>query len=277
MQYEPVRTMRREQIQVINFLSKIYAADQVPHALLFTGQDIAGKIALALAFARWLLHGDRGEFSDFSEFYRGECVCAPCQEVKGRIHPDFWFLDDAPVAIERVRTLKRAFALTPFSATRKVALIAHGGTIRTAAANALLKLLEEPMGDSVFILVANARQDVLPTISSRAVEVRFAPQRTALEERYDADLIKRATEAIAAFEDNALGRRFAEAKNYTAQNKAELMSILDVWMFRLRRSLLEASGENICGILRRILDAKERLAVTNANPQLIVEELLLNF
>ena len=63
----------------------------------------------------------------------------------------------------------------PKFSTRRAALVDDAETMNDAAANALLKTLEEPPGDTLFLLVTGARQALLPTIISRCMLVPFAP------------------------------------------------------------------------------------------------------
>jgi DNA polymerase III delta prime subunit len=177
--------------------------------------------------------------------------------------------------IQEVRKLKNAFAFTPFVAARKITIIDNAQTIRNEAANALLKLLEEPKGDALFFLVARSRSDVLATISSRAVEIRFLPRKMTIAERYGNAAILTATRAIKMFEAKTLDQRFGEARNYTVQNKDELIRILDIWLLNLRESLLTNTSKHTRELLSQILNAKQCIATTNTNPQLVMEELLL--
>src|SRR3712207_1192427 len=63
---------------------------------------------------------------------------------------------------------------SPFEGARRV-FILWADTLNVQAANALLKTLEEPEGEAVFVLLAAFREGVLPPILSRAQAVRFTP------------------------------------------------------------------------------------------------------
>src|SRR6266436_9246833 len=81
--------------------------------------------------------------------------------------------------IAAVRLLLRRLALTPALSRRKVFLIGNAERLvpqtgAEAAANALLKALEEPPADTVFVLTTAAPESLLPTILSRVVRVRVA-------------------------------------------------------------------------------------------------------
>jgi DNA polymerase-3 subunit delta' len=69
---------------------------------------------------------------------------------------------------------------TPFESKRRVFVIEAAGTMNEQAANRLLKTLEEPPSFAHLILLAEHREDVLPTIASRCQQVRFDPLPSAL-------------------------------------------------------------------------------------------------
>ena len=93
-------------------------------------------------------------------------------------HPDFYFLDknkNETISIHEVRDLIHFLSLTPFVASRKIAIISGVSRLTFEAATALLKSIEEPPGQSVLLLLAQNIDEVLPTIRSRCVLVRFNP------------------------------------------------------------------------------------------------------
>jgi DNA polymerase-3 subunit delta' len=73
-----------------------------------------------------------------------------------------------------MREVLRLAASRPFEGARRV-FILEADTLNVQAANALLKTLEEPEGETVFVLLAGSREGVMPTILSRARAVRFDP------------------------------------------------------------------------------------------------------
>jgi DNA polymerase-3 subunit delta' len=82
--------------------------------------------------------------------------------------------------VATARVLQRQAALTPVEGPRKVFILGHAERLvpqeaNPEAANALLKLLEEPPADTLFVLTAADPGGVLPTIRSRTVRVRLSP------------------------------------------------------------------------------------------------------
>lgn len=152
----------------LRLLEGALASGEVAHAYLFYGPPGVGKRTVARRFGAALVAGGggaeerarRGLHLDLSE-----------------IEPEGSF-----TTIGQVREVVRLAASRPFEGARRV-FILQADTFNVQAANALLKTLEEPEGEAVFVLLAASREGVLPTILSRAQAVRFnpVPQREVAE------------------------------------------------------------------------------------------------
>ena len=99
-------------------------------------------------------------------------------------HPDFFEVglpaDKTQLSVEQIRELAAQFSLHSHQGGAKVALIAPADRMTANAANALLKTLEEPAGDSCLILVADRLHTLPATILSRCVQVAIPlPERDA--------------------------------------------------------------------------------------------------
>lgn len=156
-----------------------------PQALLFKGTKGIGKFDLALQFAHSLLCQQPRE----TGLACG--VCAACRWLSQGSHPDFRLLqpealavdsDDADepasksskkaskqIKVEQIRDLADFFALSAHQGGRRVVVIHPAEAMNPNAANALLKNLEEPPPDLLFILVTHKSQQLLPTILSRCL------------------------------------------------------------------------------------------------------------
>jgi len=104
------------------------------------------------------------------------------------------------ILVEHIRALRREFRLTSFSGEWRVVLISQADRLRLQAANAFLKLLEEPPKGVLFLLTSSRESRLLPTIVSRCQTLRFpalSTERIAeeLQARLDAD---RGTAELAA-------------------------------------------------------------------------------
>jgi len=142
---------------------------RMPHAILLAGPSGIGKFMVASVLATMLLcQGTKAK----------PCgTCQSCLQVSYGTHPDLLIIspDGATVKIEQIRNLQHEVSLTPYVSARRVCIIDGAELMTVQAANSLLKVLEEPLGDVVFILVAANKQMLLPTIISRCMNVAFQP------------------------------------------------------------------------------------------------------
>lgn len=146
---------------------------RLPHALLLHGQEGLGKHAFAVRLAQGLLCGQPG--ADVVACGR----CKGCLLFAAGTHPDLSVIepleDSAIITVDQVRALGDFLGLRPHTATRKVVILSPADAMNQNAANALLKLLEEPPLGSVLLLVT-ARLTRLPaTVRSRCALMAFRP------------------------------------------------------------------------------------------------------
>lgn len=137
---------------------------------LFSGPDGIGKKMVAWNFAKALNCGQ----STADACNR----CPSCLKIDKMQHPDVYFIGDnqtGAIKIEDIRYLKRNIALRPYEAKYKFFMIDNAHNITAEAGNALLKTLEEPVGNSVIILISSKPQLLFKTIVSRCRVLRFYP------------------------------------------------------------------------------------------------------
>ena len=143
---------------------------RLPHALLLRGPGGVGKRQFARRLARTLLC--RAPSGD------GACgKCRACHLAASELHPDLHSVEVPEgrklIGIEQIREVNERLALTASGGGRKVVVMAPAESMTRPAANTLLKTLEEPPGDTVFILVSD-RSSLLPaTIRSRCQTLSF--------------------------------------------------------------------------------------------------------
>jgi DNA polymerase-3 subunit delta' len=158
-----------------------------PHAAIVVGGAGIGKRVLASWLAQALL-------CETPAADGAPCgACASCRYVAAGQHPDLRvvepieFDDDEAkpvewIAVDRIRALTTWAGLTSHRGGAKVALIVPAERMNAAAANALLKTLEEPPGDTYFLLVSHAPGRLPATIASRCQRIT-APRPTLEEAR----------------------------------------------------------------------------------------------
>lgn len=145
------------------------AKASIPHALLITGADGVGKLALA---AR-IVHSVLCRQPDEAGIACGECKS--CKMLNGGGHPDMVILehpeDSQQIKVDQVRELIHTLHLSAGMSGYRVALIKDAERMNNNAANALLKTLEEP-GDKTILLLCTSHPGRLPaTIRSRCQQV----------------------------------------------------------------------------------------------------------
>lgn len=201
---------------------------RVGHAYLFSGPPGVGRRFTAQVFAAALLCGAEDETS------RPCGRCEECDAVRRGVHPDLFRLrpEDDKILIDQVRALQQRAGLKTVRGRYKVFIVESIGTATEQAQNALLKVLEEPAGNAVFILVTDGGAPPLPTIVSRCLTVRFGPL-----SREDATRILRerfeygdAAPLAAALGDGSveLGRRFGPDE-LLERRRTALRLLHDVW------------------------------------------------
>ncbi len=144
----------------------------LPHALLFTGMEGVGKRTAARVVAMALNCRDKSLPSD------NPCgKCRSCRQILSNNHPDIPVIEPQGnyLRIDQIRKLLGTLTMKPFSAEHRVVIIAQAQAMNPEAANALLKILEEPPRNTVLILTALQTSDLLPTIVSRCRHLRFNP------------------------------------------------------------------------------------------------------
>lgn len=97
--------------------------------------------------------------------------CRACRLAQAGNHPDIFAVNPeegkTEITVDNARSINHFLALTPHMAPRRVALIDQADHLNRAAANAILKTLEEPPAESFLLLVSDTPARLLPTIRSR--------------------------------------------------------------------------------------------------------------
>lgn len=148
---------------------------RLAHALLLIGVPGMGKLDFARNLAHLLLCQQPGEFA---------CgKCKACLLFKSHTHPDFNLVqpndNGKQIAIQQIRQLIDNANLTATYGKNKIIIINPAEAMNRNAANALLKLLEEPPSGTILLLVSHQPLQLLATLRSRCLKLTFSPPATA--------------------------------------------------------------------------------------------------
>ena len=247
--------------------------DRLRHAYLFTGPQGVGRRTLALRFTQAINCPQPVAPGHPCQ------ICKTCTQIAAEKHPDLTIIQsNEPVnviKVDQIRELQRSLSLTPYQAKYRVALLLRFEEATHSAANALLKLLEEPPTQVVLLLTAESAEALLPTIVSRCEVLHLRPLpleilHTGLREKWsipaeEAELLAHISggrpgyalflhQSPDALEQRKIWlddqkhllksnrvTRFAYAENI-AKNKPGLHAAIQVWMSFWRDVLLRKSS-----------------------------------
>lgn len=187
-------------------LSLAVAEQRMPHAILLEGEPGSGRHAMAKQLAMAAVCSAQPEARPCGE-------CSHCVKSKAGSHPDIFMAEGGAAArsfhVDVIREIRSDAFIKPNEAACKVYLLFGAQAMSPQAQNALLKVLEEPPDQALFILTCNAATELLPTVRSRTqIFTLEAPEEWDEEERW----------AIACQAGEI-------AKAATASREAELLSL----------------------------------------------------
>ncbi|MCK4951528.1 MAG: DNA polymerase III subunit delta' [Gammaproteobacteria bacterium] len=146
----------------------------LPHALLLSGPVGLGKSLFARQLTQSLLCEDRNEETGTACGH-----CKPCNLFTAGTHPDIYSIgleeDSKLIKIDQIRALTEKLGLKSQQGGYRVIVINPADRLNTAAANSLLKTLEEPGENTVLILITDRPGQLPITIRSRCQKMSFTP------------------------------------------------------------------------------------------------------
>lgn len=164
-------------------VANIVKTQNLPHAILITGEEGIGKKTAAKYLALSVLCERKGEGPCFS--------CAHCRKIMGDIHPDVISLFPDSTGfykIADIRELRNTISVRPNESEYKFYIIDKAEAMNKNAANSLLKQMEEPPEGVVFILLSDNEKALLPTVLSRTIRFRLSPLKREYFEEFDDEI-----------------------------------------------------------------------------------------
>lgn len=202
-------------------LLSAFQSGRLPHAWLISGPRGIGKATLAYRFARFLLNGG----SEGGLFGGPDDLSVPAESsvahrVAAQAHPDLRVVERTAnertgklrteIVVDDVRDLSHFLRLTPSDGGWRIAIVDAADEMNRNAANALLKILEEPPDRAVLLVVSHAPGRLLPTIRSRCRKLVMKPlpldQTDALIGEFLPELSPQDRQALANLADGSPGR-----------------------------------------------------------------------
>lgn len=213
---------------------------RLAHAYLIIGPRGAGKEALARTLAKAV---------NCREANADSCDgCESCRRVAAGTHPDVhWIRPESKtrrIQIEQMREFMRTVSLAAQCGGVKVGVVVDADCMTEEAANAFLKTLEEPPGQTVMLLLTTQPQRLLPTILSRCVRLRLGGRQEAVSP-YRAKV----GELLRSFRTDGANRVVGAYR---------LLRELTVWLGQVREQVERDAAAEMPHLNYEELDAKTR-------------------
>jgi DNA polymerase-3 subunit delta' len=243
------------QNHAISILRQAMAHGRLAHAYLFAGADGIGKRLTALTLAKamnCLAPPEAGEACE---------QCSSCLKINSSNHADVLLIepDGDFIKIDQVRELQRQLRFRPLEGGRRACILDSADRLNEAAANALLKTLEEPPAETHLFLITSRPHNLLPTILSRCQWIKFKP--------LSRDHLARILISASSFtEEQALF--YASLSGGSASQALSLGDRLD---YQKRVAWLEIFGNVFQKTPLEILEICEKIAKEEEDPQDLFE------
>lgn len=231
------------------YFENLLKQDRFGHAYLFSGQDSAGKRKFA------------------------EEICLLLTEKNFNNNPDLKLLepdkenDIYKIHIEKTRDLKSFMSLKPHSSEYKLAVIDDADAMTTEAANAMLKILEEPPKKSVIILISSKPRSLPQTILSRCETVVFPPELEIIT-----DEMNQALAELRKVARQSLADRIKYAKQI--YEKDDYTGLVNLWLRSLHFQLSNKPAS--APILKRLLRLSHIVSQPQYNHRIALENFFVN-
>lgn len=187
-------------------------------------------------------------------------------------NPDTQILTtETTLKIEDIRNLSHLLSLKPYHTPPKTAIVIQTEKLTLEAQGAFLKLLEEPPGETVFILAVDNLENLLPTMVSRCRLIYLpAELKIDLSEKE----IKENRDSLETILKSSAGERIKFTEKMKSREEAQ--NFCQIQLFLWRERLLKNHNLETVAVIREIQKTLDYLSA-NVNPRLTVENLLLDY
>ena len=298
------------QKHIKNHLTQSVDNGRVPHAQLFVGPEGSGTLPMAIAYAQYILCGNiNGENNTGNEAcnLKFDSISHPdlhfafpvTSNDKVKKHPvskhflEEWreLLKQQPygnlfdwykmlgvdnkqgqIGVDEAIDIVKSLSLKPYEGGYKVMLIWMAEKMNTAAANKLLKLIEEPPNKTVFILIAEDEEQIINTIRSRCQLLHFPPLaeddvKDGLVKQYDLEA------SVATKIAHQANGNYNKACDLVYQDSEDLQ--FEEWFVFWIRSAFKAKGNK--SAIHDLMSWREEIAKTGRGTQKQFLQFCINF
>ncbi|MBI4261908.1 DNA polymerase III subunit delta' [Candidatus Uhrbacteria bacterium] len=258
--------------RVLELLERAYVRGKLAHAIILSGPAHIGKYTVAVQLARALVCTNEKNPARPCE------QCAMCVSSKNNVHPDITHVsrqdDKKEITVDQVRALRSSLEHTSLFEGYRVAIIEDADALTDEGANALLKILEEPRGKTVFLLITTNTHRMLRTIQSRCVTIALSPEEQHVIQSF---LVKRGVdrshaEMIAALARGKIGTALDLAHDEekllaVKETHEQMLALLEDASWTARRKRIETVADqwvqaNAVAMMSTMLHTILRLSIS---------------
>ncbi len=222
LKYRPKQLAQLDNSKVKDSILSILSTKNIPHAFLFVGKKGTGKTSVARIIAK-SLNCLNNKFAGKSDSIEPCNNCSNCILIDKDASPDVLELDAASNrGIEEIRNLIKESFFSPMHSRYRVFIIDEAHMITQDAFNVLLKTLEEPPSNVIFILATTNPEKIPETIKSRCMTVSFSP----VDEKDIVNMLKRICQGEELAIDEKVLSEIAKASGKSFRDAAKLLEEL---------------------------------------------------
>lgn len=254
-------------------LHNAWRAGRLSHAYLFSGNNAVLQESYALRLARLVVCENPT---------KAPCEqCPACKSVLNNAHPDVFVVepsdkeDSYDLTVSAVRALKDSMSKKPWTSPVHVAIVKRAHAMNVTAQSALLKLLEEPLGPSLFLLCTSNPGSLLDTLRSRTQEARWYSfvLETPSEE---SETILGAMLSAPLHETLRLIKKVSEDQDRARHVMRDVVTAARGRMLKAAATGDTTTLPRLKILVERAQEGARQLGETNASPLLVLEQIALS-